>query len=97
MVPPRITPAELASGKRNILGSVLRSLREERGLTQSSVVGRLQRSGWDVSRHVYGYIEDGSRALTDLELFSVLAGLGASPKDLEISFRGFLKKRRSSD
>ncbi|MBE2180974.1 MAG: helix-turn-helix transcriptional regulator [Chthoniobacterales bacterium] len=70
----------------------MRSLREEQGLTQATIVGRLQRNGWDISRHVYGFIEDGSRALTDLELFAMLQALGRSPRDLETGFRAFCAK-----
>lgn len=55
-------------------------------------MGRLQRRGWDISRHVYGFIEDGSRQITDIELFGILQALKCSPADLEDSFRAFSKK-----
>lgn len=71
---------------------MLRSLRESKGLTQTEVTGRLQRQGWDVSRHVFGFIEDGSRSITDLELFAILRALKCSPSDLEASFRSFSRK-----
>ncbi len=74
-----------------MLGPVLRSLREAKGLTQADVAGRLQRKGWDVSRHVYAFVEDGSRSLTDLELFAILQALKCSPTDLEASFQAFCK------
>lgn len=91
-MPPRITLTKLPHGHRNLLGSALRSLREARSLTQAAVVGRLQRRGWDISRHVYGFIEDGSRQITDIELFGILQALKCSPADLEDSFRAFSKK-----
>ena len=53
------------------------------------ISGALPRQGWDVSRHVYGFVEDGSRMLSDLELFAVLKAVGKSPSDLEVAFQRF--------
>lgn len=88
-VPARTTPTKLSPGHRNLLGPHLRKLREAKGLTQNEVVAALQRDGWDVSRHVFGYVEDGSRAITDLELFAILKVLKSSPIDLQVVFQDF--------
>lgn len=72
-------------GKLNELGPQLARLREEVGLTQSQVVGRLQRLKplpWDCSVVVYSTVETRQRSLSDIELLAILRVLGKSLKDL---------------
>lgn len=67
-------------------------MRLRSGLTQTSLLARLQRSGWDVGKQVLIYIENGTRTLTDLELFALLRALDATPSDLEAEFKKFCRK-----
>lgn len=74
---------------RNYLGPFLRKLREDHKLTQGQVTDQLQRNGWDVSRQVYAFIEDGSRILSDIELLAILRVLDLAPADLQPAFSQF--------
>ncbi len=76
---------------RNFLGPFLRQLREKRGLTQIQVAEHLQRGGWDCSRQVFAFIEDGSRILSDMELLAILHALDHDPADLRSAFEQFCK------
>jgi len=80
-----------SAGRRNLLGPSLRRLRESRDLTQAEVCSKLQLLGWDISRQVLSFVEDGSRLLSDAELFGILKVLGSSPKELEGDFREFME------
>jgi transcriptional regulator with XRE-family HTH domain len=42
---------------RNIVGPVVRELREKRALTQSALATKLNLTGWDVSRDIIARIE----------------------------------------
>jgi transcriptional regulator with XRE-family HTH domain len=94
-VASRISLQIAGSGKsqRNILGPILRRLREERGLTQLRVTALLQLDGWDVSRQVLSFVEDGSRILSDKELFAILRALGHEPEVLKCAFSKFCSER----
>jgi DNA-binding XRE family transcriptional regulator len=88
-VASRISLQFAGSGKRNLLGPLLKRLREERGLTQLKVTALLQLDGWDVSRQVLSFVEDGSRILSDKELFAILRALGHEPAALKDAFSKF--------
>ena len=82
-------------GNRNVLGAVLKQLRVKRGFTQSQLAALLQLDGWDVSRQVLAFVEDGSRILSDMEIFAILRALGHTPAILQGAFDDFCKQRRS--
>ena len=90
-----VTVTANPNGKRNFLGPVLKQLRETRGFTQTQLTTLLQLDGWDVSRQVLAFVEDGSRILSDAEIFAILRALGHTPAILEDAFDGFCKLRSS--
>lgn len=55
-------------GKRNLSGPRVRALRERAGLSQEELMARLQLMGMDSERGVIKRIENGDRAVSDLEL-----------------------------
>lgn len=67
-------------------------MRLRKRVTQAALLAKLQRSGWDIGKQVLIYIENGSRALTDLELFALLRALGVTPGDLDSEFKKFCRK-----
>lgn len=72
------------------------AFREERGLTQLKVTAMLQIDGWDVSRQVLSFVEDGSRILSDKELFAILRVLGHEPAVLKCAFSEFCSERHKA-
>lgn len=55
-------------GKKNLVGSRVRLLRENAGLSQEKLMAQLQLLGMDAERGVIKRIENGDRAVNDLEL-----------------------------
>ena len=53
---------------RNIIGPVVRELREKQGLTQTELVAKLNLMGWDVSRDIIARIEGQIRWVADFEI-----------------------------
>jgi transcriptional regulator with XRE-family HTH domain len=54
--------------RRNIVGPIVRELREKQKLTQPLLVARLNLNGWDLGRVTLTKIETGLRCVTDYEL-----------------------------
>ena len=67
---------------RNIVGPVIRELREKQGLTQSAFVAKLNLLGWDVSRDIIARIEGQVRWVADFEIVKLAAGLGMEYTEL---------------
>jgi len=67
---------------RNIVGPVVRELREKQGLTQGDLVTKLNLLGWDVSRDIVARIEGQVRWVSDFELVKLAAGLGIDYTEL---------------
>ena len=61
---------------RNIVGPLIRELREKNGLTQAELVAKLNLAGWDVSRDIIARIEGQIRWVADFELVKLAEGLG---------------------
>lgn len=55
-------------GKKNLVGIRVRLLRENAGLSQEKLMAQLQLLGMDAERGVIKRIENGDRAVNDLEL-----------------------------
>lgn len=55
-------------GTKNLSGPRVRALREKEGLSQEELMARLQLMGMDAERGVIKRIENGDRAVSDLEL-----------------------------
>ena len=67
---------------RNIVGPVVRELREKQGLTQGDLVTKLNLLGWDVSRDIVARIEGQVRWVSDFEFVKLAAGLGIDYTEL---------------
>jgi len=67
---------------RNIVGPVVRELREKQNLTQGDLVVKLNLLGWDVSRDIVARIEGQVRWVADFEIVKLAAGLGVEYTDL---------------
>lgn len=55
-------------GSKNLVGPRIRALRKERNLSQEKLMAQLQLLGMDSERGVIKRIENGTRAVSDLEL-----------------------------
>ena len=62
----------------NIVGTQIRRLRCERGLSQPALAAKCQRLGWDVGRDIIARIEAQIRLVTDSELVFLARSLGVS-------------------
>jgi transcriptional regulator with XRE-family HTH domain len=67
---------------RNIVGPVIRELREEKGLTQAQFVARLNIAGWDLSRDTFAKIEARIRWVADFEIFQLAEAIGIEGPEL---------------
>lgn len=67
---------------KNLIGSRLRALRRERGLTQKALAERLQLDGLEVTDLTILRIENGSRFVPDYEVKVLAKVLGVSYEDL---------------
>lgn len=67
---------------RNIVGPVVRQLREKAGLTQQELVAKLNLLGWDISRETLAKIESQIRCIADFELQHFTDALGVSMERL---------------
>ena len=80
---------------RNVIGPQLRTIRNERQMTQDLLAARLQRMGWDVSRSSLAKIEAQLRWVADCELF-LLADVLETPLSAFFPAAGVIKKFVSS-
>ena len=61
---------------KNIVGSTIRRLRNEGGLSQPMLAAKCGVLGWDMSREILAQIESGFRYVTDWELVVLARALG---------------------
>jgi transcriptional regulator with XRE-family HTH domain len=67
---------------RNIVGPILRELREKKGFTQAQFVAKLNLQGWDLSRDTYAKIESQIRWVADFEILKLAEGIGIDAPEL---------------
>jgi DNA-binding XRE family transcriptional regulator len=67
---------------RNIVGPVVRELRERKGLTQAQFVAKLNLLGWDLSRETFAKIESQIRWVADFEISKLAKGLRIDAPEL---------------
>jgi transcriptional regulator with XRE-family HTH domain len=67
---------------RNIVGPVIRELREKQGLTQAALVAKLNLVGWDASRDIVARIEGQIRWVADFEIVKLAEAIGLDAPDL---------------
>jgi transcriptional regulator with XRE-family HTH domain len=81
------------NAKKNILGPIIRELRESQGLSQSAFAVKLNLLGWDVSRDIIARIEGQVRWVADFEIEKLAMGLKITPT--ELLQRAISRKNRS--
>ena len=69
---------KLSNRKRNIVGSLVSSLRKSIRISQNELAGRIQLLGWDVHKNAISQIEQGTRSVTDVELCLLAEALSVS-------------------
>jgi transcriptional regulator with XRE-family HTH domain len=67
---------------RNIVGPIIRELREQKGLTQAQFVARLNISGRDLSRDTFAKIESRTRWVADFEILKLAEAIGIEGPEL---------------
>lgn len=80
---------------RNLVGTVVRKIRYEQGLSQVELAARCQVLGWNVSRDIIAAIEGQARCVTDAELVGLAAALKTSETKLLPSRRTALTALRA--
>lgn len=76
---------------QNIVGPVIRGLREKQGITQAQLAAKLNVTGWDLSRGTLSKIEAQLRCVADYEIAKLADGIGIDAPEL---LRRALAKRR---
>ena len=74
-MPAWSVPNSERAASRNIVGPVIRRLREAAGYTQPMLVARLNLGGWDISRETLAKIESQIRWVSDFELIRLADAL----------------------
>jgi transcriptional regulator with XRE-family HTH domain len=67
---------------KNIIGEIVRRLRNDAEMTQPALAAKCGVLGWDVSREVLAQIESRFRYVTDRELVVLARALGVGVEDL---------------
>ena len=67
---------------RNIVGPVIRQLREKKGITQTQPATKLNLAGWDLSRDTLAKIEAQIRRVSDFEIPLLAISVGTDPFEL---------------
>ena len=68
--------------KKNLIGGKVKTLRIKLGMSQQLLSNKLELEGVYVCRGSVSRIEDGSRTVTDIELYAIAKVLGVSAADL---------------
>ena len=76
--------------KTNIVGEMVRYYRKERKMSQRQLSVKLELMGVYVCRGSISRIEDGSRTVTDIEIYALSKALGVSINDLFSNIGGYL-------
>jgi transcriptional regulator with XRE-family HTH domain len=80
---------------QNIVGPVIRELRDKKKLSQAQLVAKLNLLGWDLSRGTLAKIEAQIRCVTDYEIPILAAAVGVEPPELLMrALEKFPKRRR---
>ena len=69
-------------GKRNLIGPVIRRLRNAMQLSQAAFAAELQRKGWDVSRDMIASLEAQTRRVADYEFLLLARALRVQVAEL---------------
>ncbi|MBQ8351164.1 MAG: helix-turn-helix transcriptional regulator [Clostridia bacterium] len=75
--------ARIIDGERkNLIGGNLKTLRQQRKMSQQQLSNKLELQGVYVCRGSVSRIEDYSRTVTDMELYAIARVLGVTPDEL---------------
>lgn len=78
------------NGKLNIVGSNIKFIREQNGLSRQSLSDKLMFLGVDISSQSIFDIETGSRTVIDYELCAISKILNTSSDDLMKDYRKYI-------
>jgi transcriptional regulator with XRE-family HTH domain len=67
---------------QNIVGPIIRELRDKKGMSQAQLVARLNLLGWDLSRGTLAKIEAQIRCVADYEIPALAESVGLEPAEL---------------
>jgi transcriptional regulator with XRE-family HTH domain len=67
---------------QNIVGPVIRELREKKGLSQAQLAAKLNITGWDISRGTLAKIEAQLRCVADYEIPILAKSVAVTPAEL---------------
>ena len=71
-----------SSGKNNVCGAAVRTLRKARGLSQRELADDLQLMGLDINKNAIQRIEAGERFVTDIDILALSRFFDVSPNEL---------------
>ncbi len=80
------------NGKLNIVGSNIKFIREQNGLSRQALSDKLMFLGVDISSQSIFDIETGSRTVIDYELCAISKILNTSSDDLMKDYRKYIDK-----
>ncbi len=66
----------------NVVGTYIKKIREEQGLTQEQLAVRIEMAGWQVDRFIVSKIERGDRQVSDIETQLIAKALKVSISQL---------------
>ena len=72
----------MASTRKNIVGPVVKQVRESSEMRQDALAAKLTRLGWDCSENLVSKIEAGYRRVIDEEIQLLATALEVAPGDL---------------
>lgn len=67
---------------KNIISEKLKTLREQKGLSQSNLAAKLQTMNVNIDQQMISKIEKNNRQVTDYELACICKCLSVTPNDL---------------
>jgi len=67
---------------RNIVGPIVRDLRENKGLSQAQLAAKINVHGWDISRETLAKIEAQIRWVADFEILTLAEAVGVEATEL---------------
>ena len=70
------------SAAQNIVGTKLRAIRREKGLTQAMLAARCGMLGWDIGENTITKIETNVRCVVDAEIVCLATALDVLPEKL---------------
>jgi transcriptional regulator with XRE-family HTH domain len=67
---------------RNIVGPIVRELREKQGFSQAQLAAKINVHGWDISRETLAKIEAQIRWVADFEILKLAEAFGIEGPEL---------------